>query len=78
MPVQLTLCRRCTRNRPEFRRTLAQLANNYPHDLAVEELECMAACDDVPAIMIETDYYPRVPPTELIRLVEARIIAERV
>jgi hypothetical protein len=38
----------------------------------------MAACDDVPAIMIETDYYPRVPPCELIRLVESRITAEQV
>jgi len=28
--------------------------------------------------MIETDYYPRVPPCELIRLVEARLTAEQV
>jgi NADH:ubiquinone oxidoreductase subunit E len=29
----------------------------------------MAACDDVPAIMVETDYYPQVAPQDLIRLV---------
>jgi NADH:ubiquinone oxidoreductase subunit E len=73
MPIQLTLCRLCTRSRPEFRHTITQLASAYPDQLLVEELECMAACDDVPAVMIETDYYPQVPSCELIRLVEARL-----
>jgi NADH:ubiquinone oxidoreductase subunit E len=73
MPVQLTLCQLCTRSRPEFRRAIAQLLSEHPDQLLVEELECMAACDDVPAIMLETDYYPQLPPCELIRLVEARL-----
>jgi NADH:ubiquinone oxidoreductase subunit E len=33
----------------------------------------MAACDDVPAVMIETDYYPQVTPNELIARVHAQI-----
>jgi hypothetical protein len=73
MPVQLTLCRLCTRSRPEFCRAITQLISEHPDQLLVEELECIAACDDVPAIMLETDFYPKLPPCELIRLVEARL-----
>jgi NADH:ubiquinone oxidoreductase subunit E len=31
----------------------------------------MAACDDVPAVMIDTDYVPQVTPTELIARIRA-------
>ncbi|HMQ30460.1 MAG TPA: NAD(P)H-dependent oxidoreductase subunit E [Chloroflexaceae bacterium] len=69
MPVQLIMCRLCSRSRPEFLQAIAQLSADHPDDLLVEELECMAACDDVPAVMIETDYFPQVHPCELIALV---------
>ncbi|NTU81757.1 MAG: hypothetical protein HGA45_20660 [Chloroflexales bacterium] len=73
MSVQLTLCRLCARSRPEFLRALAKLTATYPNDLIIEELECIAACDDVPAIMLETSYYPQVSPGELIALVHQRL-----
>lgn len=69
MPVELIMCRLCSRSRPEFLRAIAQLSADYPDDLLIRELECMAACDDVPAVMLETDYFPRIPPCELIALV---------
>jgi len=73
MPIQITCCRLCSRSRPAFLAALRQLAAEYPADLLVVELECMAACDDVPAVMIETDYVPQVTPTELIARVRMRI-----
>jgi NADH:ubiquinone oxidoreductase subunit E len=69
MPLQLTMCRLCTRSRPEFLRAINQLVASYPREIEVVELECMAACDDVPAIMIETDYYPQISPQNLVSLV---------
>jgi len=69
MPLQLTICRLCTRSRPEFQRAVTQLAQAYPGDIEVVELDCMAACDEVPAVMIEASYYPQMVPQELIRLV---------
>lgn len=69
MPVQLTICRLCIRSRPDVFTTVLQLAEAFPDDLIVVELECMAACDDVPAVMIETDYFPQVTPCRLNTLV---------
>jgi NADH:ubiquinone oxidoreductase subunit E len=69
MPLQLTMCRLCTQSRPEFLRAVNQLVAMYPNQIEVVELECMAACDDVPAIMIETDYHPQLIPQDLIRLI---------
>jgi hypothetical protein len=69
MPLHLTMCRLCARSRPEFLRALAQIAVSYPKEIEIVELECMAACDDVPAIMIDTNYHPQIMPHELIRLV---------
>ncbi len=65
MPLQLIMCRYCARSRPEFCNMVARLARAHPTELEVIELECMAACDDVPAVMIDTDYFPRVRPAEL-------------
>ena len=73
MSVQLTLCRLCIRSRPEFLRALANLAATYPDDLIVQELDCMAACDEVPAIMVETDFYPQVSPSDLVALVREHL-----
>lgn len=65
MPVQLTICRLCVRSRPDVFQTVTQLAAAFPDELIVVELECMAACDDVPAVMVETDYFPRVSSCQL-------------
>lgn len=65
MPLQLIICRYCARSRPAFYNMVARLARAHPEELEVIELECMAACDDVPAVMIDTDYFPRMPPAEL-------------
>ncbi|NJN17266.1 MAG: hypothetical protein HC822_13810 [Oscillochloris sp.] len=76
MPLDLMTCRLCTRSRPEFRQAIDQLANRYQGQLAVIELDCMAACDDVPAVMIETDYYAKVAPCALIALIDEMLAPE--
>jgi hypothetical protein len=73
MPVQLTICRLCIRSRPDVFNTVLRLAEAFPERLIVVELECMAACDDVPAVMIETDYFPQVAPCHLDALVRERV-----
>ncbi len=73
--VELTICRLCSRSRPDIRQALARLKAAHPNDLCIVELDCMAACDDVPAIMLEYDYVPRVTPQQLIELVETRLRA---
>jgi NADH:ubiquinone oxidoreductase subunit E len=60
------MCRLCTRSRPELLCAINQLAASYPNQIEIVELECMAACDDVPAVMIETNYYAHVAPQDLI------------
>ncbi len=77
MPVQLTLCRLCTLSRPDIIRTIARLVSTYPNELVVVELDCMAACDDVPAVMIETDYFPKVSPPSLEQIVCERVCSSR-
>lgn len=69
MPIQLTMCRLCTGSRPEFERAVNQLIAENPEAIDLVELECMAACDDVPAVMVETDYYAQVIPQDLLRIV---------
>jgi NADH:ubiquinone oxidoreductase subunit E len=75
MPLQLTMCRLCSLSRPEFRRTVDRLTTEYRAELEVVELECMAACDDVPAVMIECDYYPQVSPSDLVSLLRKELSA---
>ena len=76
MPLQMTMCRLCTRSRPEFLCAVAELAADYPRELEIVELDCMAACDDVPAVMLETDYYPQIAPADLIKTVRRELAAE--
>ncbi len=73
MPLDLIFCRQCARSRPTFLATLKRLAATHPQDIRLVELDCMAACDDVPAAMIETDYFPRVNPREFEREVLERL-----
>jgi NADH:ubiquinone oxidoreductase subunit E len=65
MAVRLTLCAFCTQSRPEISRTIERLQCHYADDVNVVALRCMAACDDVPAVMIDYDYFPRITPQEL-------------
>lgn len=73
MPVTLTFCRLCARSRPDFLQAINRLVDAHPDDLVVEELECMAACDDVPAIMIDTDYIPQARPSDLVESIERHL-----
>ena len=66
MPLHLTMCRLCTRSRPDLLRAISQLTASYRDEIEIIELDCIAACDDVPAVMIETSYYARVAPQDLI------------
>lgn len=75
MPVQLVICRLCSQSRPDFLQAVAQLTSAFPDELLVVDLECMAACDDVPAVMLDTDYYPQVTPCDLQRVVKLRLQA---
>lgn len=76
MTVRLTMCSLCTRSRPEFLRAISQIIAEYRDELIVIELECMAACDDVPAVMLDYDYHPQVSPSELPILVERLLKAQ--
>jgi NADH:ubiquinone oxidoreductase subunit E len=63
------MCSICTLSRPEFLRTVARLIAEHGDQLVVVEVDCMAACDDVPAVMLNYSYYPQVNPNELPALV---------
>lgn len=75
MPLDLIFCRQCARSRPTFLATLKRLAATHPQDIRLVELDCMAACDDVPAAMIETEYFPRANPREFEQEVLKRLHA---
>lgn len=75
MPVQLTVCRLCIGSRPDVFKAVSKLLAAFPDQLIVVELECMAACDDVPAVMLEADYFPQVSPCSLEQAVKERLTA---
>lgn len=75
MPVQLTVCRLCIGSRPDVFKTVATLLSAHPDKLIVVELDCMAACDDVPAVMLDADYLPQVSPCALEQAVHERLSA---
>jgi hypothetical protein len=73
MALYVTLCRTCTRSRPELSRMVSQLIGAYAHELVIVELECMAACDDMPALMLDAEYFPEITAEELERAVCERL-----
>jgi hypothetical protein len=73
MAIRLVLCGLCTPNRPQVYDLALQLQREYRGELVVIEVDCMAACDESPAFMLEHDYYPAVSAPELRRLVEGRL-----
>jgi NADH:ubiquinone oxidoreductase subunit E len=75
MTVHLTMCSLCTLSRPEFLRTVSKLIAEHGDQLVVVEVDCMAACDDVPAVMLDYNYHAQVSPSELPELVRTMIKA---
>lgn len=71
MPLRLTLCNLCAQSRPEILQMVECLLREHSGVVQVISLNCMAACDDAPAVMIETDYFPRITPQELYERVSA-------
>jgi len=65
MSVKLTCCRKCAANQPAIQDTIEQLQQEYPEDLRVVQVKCMAACRHAPSIMVDYDFYPNVTPQEL-------------
>jgi hypothetical protein len=70
--LHLTYCATCAQNVPDFLATLHQLQREHPDELYVVELDCMAACDAAPAVIIELDedddtfeYVPRIRASQL-------------
>jgi NADH:ubiquinone oxidoreductase subunit E len=70
MSVRLVLCGICTPNLPPVYETVRQLQREYSNDLIVVEVDCMAACDESPAVMLGHDYHPVVTAAQLRELVE--------
>lgn len=52
---------------------VSQLQGEYPHELAVVPMSCIAACDASPAVILEYDFYPNITPTELYRRVHDQL-----
>ncbi len=73
MTILLTICSYCAQSRPDFLRTVDKLKHEFAENLRVNAVDCMAACDDAPAVMVEYDYIPRVSPEELHKRIEQRL-----
>jgi len=57
--------------------TIHDLQCEYPDELFIVELNCMAACEDVPAMLIESEYLPRITPETLYERVRAQLPAHQ-
>jgi NADH-quinone oxidoreductase subunit E len=71
--LQISYCGHCADFSPAFKRMMVKLQQEYPDQLRMTRLECMAACDRGPVMMIEYDYYDRVTPDRLYELVTSRL-----
>lgn len=69
MIINLVYCHTCTMYDEEFLGTIGQLKETYQDDLHVVTVDCMAACDQAPAVMLEYDYVPKAKPRDLTRRV---------
>lgn len=65
MPVRVVFCGLCTPKQSDIYELLQQLRTNRDADVEVMELECMAACDETPAVMIGHHYYPQMTANAL-------------
>ncbi len=73
MTLTLTYCVLCLHEHPALIAFLQDLLQNHADQLCVVELNCMAACDDNPAMIIGVDYIPRITLTELEGRVQAHL-----
>ena len=72
MIVRLTVCGSCLQRCPEIQLTIEDLQRLLGSELELNSLECMAACDDIPAAMIDYDYWPHISAAGLY----ARVLAQ--
>ncbi len=75
MPLYLTYCTNCTSDMPEFLNALEEIQQTYQDDLCVVEVDCMAACDTAPTVVLDDDILPRVSVFALRELVDHTIAA---
>ncbi|NJK79240.1 MAG: hypothetical protein HC893_09240 [Chloroflexaceae bacterium] len=76
MTVQLVFCSNCACLESAFCAMLRQMQQTYPDQIGVVELDCMAACDMAPAVLIDGAYYPGISPADLQTQIEQRVGAE--
>ena len=67
MILNLVYCKNCASC--PFLNMVDKLEHEYPGDLQVTELDCIAACDTPPSVILEYDFYPNITPDELYRRV---------
>lgn len=65
--LQLIICSSCLASQPDMQHAIEELQAELGNQLDITRLDCMAACDDVPAVMIEHAYCPRLSPHSLRR-----------
>jgi predicted metal-binding protein len=82
MTLHITYCLNCAQDAPTFLHTVSQLQQDHPDDLCVVGVPCMAACDDAPAITLESDqapyafdYCPCMTAPELERFIRRQLVA---
>lgn len=71
--LHLVYCQSCSENSLDFLRTVSKLGTEYPNDLCVVDLDCLAACDTPPSVMLEYDFFPAITPMELYQRVHEHI-----
>jgi NADH:ubiquinone oxidoreductase subunit E len=53
--------------------TLNKLKQEYPNELRMVPLECMAACDEAPVAMVEYDFFSRIVPQDFYEYVKTKL-----
>jgi hypothetical protein len=65
VPLELTVCAKCTPKRPELCAAIQDLCQIYGSRLQLTELSCMSACDEAAAVFIDMDFYPEMTAARL-------------
>lgn len=76
MILNLVYCKNCSNY--AFSHMIHKLEDEYADDLKVTELDCMAACDTPPSVMLEYDFYASITPDELYDRVHEQFDHERI
>lgn len=74
MILNLVYCKNCASC--PFLTMVDRLEHEYPDDLRVTELDCIAACDTPPSVILEYDFYPSITPDELYQRVHDQFAHE--